>query len=139
MAEWVRIALSVSEFGDEADPTRLCHDTSAFCITPSMVQSYQPVESSPRVGDVMYGRIASLGAKLILVCGSSVNAGKSTAAVALCWALTTMGHKVRASKITGTASLRRVAGGSFTPRLSQNRASQSPVTRLPQSDCSLIL
>ena len=46
--------------------------------------------------------------KLILVVGSSMNAGKSTAAVAICWALTAMGHSVRASKLTGTASLKDI-------------------------------
>lgn len=46
--------------------------------------------------------------KLILVCGTSMNSGKSTAAVAICWALTTMGHTVRASKVTGTASLKDI-------------------------------
>ena len=46
--------------------------------------------------------------KLILVVGTSMNSGKSTAAVACCWALTTMGHPVRASKITGTASLKDI-------------------------------
>lgn len=47
-------------------------------------------------------------AKLILVVGTSMNSGKSTSAVACCWALSTMGHDVRASKITGTASLKDV-------------------------------
>lgn len=46
--------------------------------------------------------------KLILVCGTAMNSGKSTAAVAICWALTTMGHNVRASKVTGTASLKEI-------------------------------
>lgn len=46
--------------------------------------------------------------KLILVCGTAMNSGKSTAAVATCWALTTMGHSVRASKVTGTASLKEI-------------------------------
>ncbi len=46
--------------------------------------------------------------KLILVCGTAMNSGKSTAAVAICWALTTMGHSVRASKVTGTASLKEI-------------------------------
>lgn len=46
--------------------------------------------------------------KLILVVGTSMNSGKSTAAAAMCWALTTMGHKVRASKVTGTASLKEI-------------------------------
>ncbi|MBC8195359.1 MAG: hypothetical protein ISR43_02555 [Acidimicrobiia bacterium] len=46
--------------------------------------------------------------KLILVVGTSMNSGKSTAAVACCWALTTMGHEVRASKVTGTASLKDI-------------------------------
>ena len=46
--------------------------------------------------------------KLILVVGTSMNSGKSTAAVAMAWALTTMGHKVRSSKVTGTASLKEI-------------------------------
>lgn len=47
-------------------------------------------------------------AKLVLVVGSSMNAGKSAAAAACCWALSTMGHEVRASKLTGTASLKDI-------------------------------
>ena len=47
-------------------------------------------------------------AQMILVVGTSMNAGKSTVAASLCWALTTMGHNVRASKLTGTASLREI-------------------------------
>jgi hypothetical protein len=46
--------------------------------------------------------------KLVLVVGTSMNSGKSTSAVACCWALSTMGYKVRASKITGTASLKDI-------------------------------
>ncbi len=46
--------------------------------------------------------------KMILVCGTSMNSGKSMAAAACCWALTSMGYNVRASKITGTASLRDI-------------------------------
>ena len=47
-------------------------------------------------------------AKMILVCGTSMNSGKSMAAAACCWALTSMGYKVRASKVTGTASLKDI-------------------------------
>ena len=47
-------------------------------------------------------------AQMILVIGTAMNAGKSTVAASLCWALTTMGHNVRASKVTGTASLREI-------------------------------
>lgn len=46
--------------------------------------------------------------KLILVVGTSMNSGKSTSAAACCWGLSTMGYDVRASKITGTASLKDV-------------------------------
>jgi len=46
--------------------------------------------------------------KMILVCGTSMNSGKSMAAAACCWALTSMGYNVRASKITGTASLKDI-------------------------------
>jgi len=47
-------------------------------------------------------------AKMILVCGTSMNSGKSMAAAACCWALASMGYKVRASKVTGTASLKDI-------------------------------
>lgn len=45
---------------------------------------------------------------LILVCGTSMNSGKSMAATACCWALTSLGYNVRASKVTGTASLKDI-------------------------------
>ena len=47
-------------------------------------------------------------AKLILVVGTAMNSGKSLTAAAICWALSTMGHKVRGCKVTGTASLKDI-------------------------------
>ncbi len=47
-------------------------------------------------------------AKLVLVVGTSMNSGKSTAATACCWALSTIGQSVRASKVTGTAGLKDI-------------------------------
>ena len=47
-------------------------------------------------------------AKMILHIGTSMNSGKSTSAIACCWALAAMGHGVRASKVTGTASLKDI-------------------------------
>lgn len=47
-------------------------------------------------------------AKMILHVGTSMNAGKSTSAIACCWALAAMGYDVRASKVTGTASLKDI-------------------------------
>ncbi|MFB0525212.1 MAG: hypothetical protein ACETVZ_06695 [Phycisphaerae bacterium] len=47
-------------------------------------------------------------ARMILVCGTSMNSGKSLAAAACCWTLTSMGYNVRASKATGTASLKDI-------------------------------
>jgi hypothetical protein len=47
-------------------------------------------------------------AKLILVVGTSMNSGKSLTAASICWALATMGHHVRGSKVTGTASLKDI-------------------------------
>lgn len=47
-------------------------------------------------------------AKLILVVGTAMNSGKSMAAAACCWALAAMGHEVRGSKVTGTASLKDI-------------------------------
>ena len=37
-----------------------------------------------------------------------MNSGKSTSATACCWALTNLGYDVRASKVTGTASLKDI-------------------------------
>ncbi|MEM7323498.1 MAG: hypothetical protein AAF531_10470 [Actinomycetota bacterium] len=48
--------------------------------------------------------------KLILVVGTSMNAGKSTMATAATRALTMAGHTVKASKVTGTASLKEIFG-----------------------------
>lgn len=45
---------------------------------------------------------------MTLVVGTSMNAGKSQAAAAICWGLTAMGYSVRASKLTGTASLKDI-------------------------------
>ena len=47
-------------------------------------------------------------ARLVLVVGTAMNSGKSVTAAAICWALTAMGHKVRGSKVTGTASLKDI-------------------------------
>lgn len=47
-------------------------------------------------------------AKMILNVGTSMNSGKSTSAIACCWALSNMGYGVRASKVTGTASLKDI-------------------------------
>ena len=47
-------------------------------------------------------------ARMILVCGTSMNSGKSMAATACCWALSSKGYKVRAAKVTGTASLKDI-------------------------------
>jgi hypothetical protein len=45
---------------------------------------------------------------MILVCGTAMNSGKSMAAVACCWVLASLGYHVRASKVTGTASLKDI-------------------------------
>lgn len=47
-------------------------------------------------------------AKLIIVCGSSMNSGKSYAATTIARALSQNGASVSASKVTGTASLRDI-------------------------------
>jgi hypothetical protein len=47
-------------------------------------------------------------AKLILCIGTSMNSGKTEAAAACCYALSSMGRKVRAAKITGTASMKDI-------------------------------
>ncbi len=47
-------------------------------------------------------------AKMIVFVGTSMNSGKSFAAASIVKALTQLGHNVRASKITGTASLKDI-------------------------------
>ena len=47
-------------------------------------------------------------AKMILVCGTTMNSGKSAAAAASCWILSSLGKKVKGSKVTGTASLKDI-------------------------------
>jgi len=53
-------------------------------------------------------KLAGKRARLILCVGTSMNSGKSHAAAACCYALSSMGRKVRAGKITGTASLKDI-------------------------------
>ena len=48
------------------------------------------------------------GAKVILCIGTSMNSGKTHAAAACCYAISSMGKNVRAAKITGTASLKDI-------------------------------
>ena len=48
------------------------------------------------------------GAKLVLCIGTSMNSGKTHAAAACCYAISSMGRRVRAAKITGTASLKDI-------------------------------
>jgi hypothetical protein len=48
------------------------------------------------------------GAKVILCVGSTMNSGKTYAAAACCYAISSIGKNVRAAKITGTASLKDI-------------------------------
>ncbi|QEP44173.1 hypothetical protein D5085_14220 [Ectothiorhodospiraceae bacterium BW-2] len=48
------------------------------------------------------------GARLILCIGTAMNSGKTEAAAACCYALSSMGRRVRAAKVTGTASLKDI-------------------------------
>ncbi|UCE07883.1 MAG: hypothetical protein JSW07_07585 [bacterium] len=48
------------------------------------------------------------GSKVILCIGTSMNSGKTHAAAACCYAISSMGKNVRAAKITGTASLKDI-------------------------------
>jgi hypothetical protein len=85
------------------DPTRVkilgyvCDESENILNTRnfSLVKTRKSTKKRPR-------------ARMILVCGTSMNSGKSMAASACCWALTSSGHNVRASKVTGTASLKDI-------------------------------
>lgn len=61
----------------------------------------------PRISPRIYEKIEPRS-KMILVCGTSMNSGKSLAAATCCQSLSVNGFKVRASKITGTASLKDI-------------------------------
>lgn len=71
--------------------------------TPINTRSFPSFQPARTVKDPKKKR-----AKLILVVGTAMNSGKSVTASACCWALTAMGYHVRASKITGTASLKDI-------------------------------
>lgn len=58
---------------------------------------------NPRRATTRYPR-----ARMILVVGTAMNAGKSTTAVAAGRALMAAGHTVKSSKVTGTASLKEI-------------------------------
>jgi len=85
------------------DPTRIkvlgyvCDESDHFLNTRDfpLIKPRTKVKKQPR-------------AKMILVCGTSMNSGKSLAAAACCRALSTAGYKVRASKVTGTSSLKDI-------------------------------
>ena len=51
---------------------------------------------------------SSNNTKIILCVGTSMNSGKSYAAAACCYAISSMGQKVKAAKITGTACLKDI-------------------------------
>jgi hypothetical protein len=85
------------------DPTKVkilgyvCDETGTILNTQNfpLIKPRLTVKKQPR-------------SRMILVCGTSMNSGKSMAAAACCWALTSMGHNVRGSKVTGTASLKDI-------------------------------
>jgi len=85
------------------DPTRIkvlgyvCDETGRILNTRDfpLIKPKMVVKRNPR-------------ARMILVCGTSMNSGKSRSAAACCWALKSMGYNVRASKVTGTASLKDI-------------------------------
>ncbi|MCA9403066.1 MAG: hypothetical protein KC897_04735 [Candidatus Omnitrophica bacterium] len=83
------------------DPTRIrvlgyvCHKDGTIVNTRdhSLIHPRQSVKKEPR-------------ARMVLVCGTAMNSGKTMAAAACCRVLSALGHKVYAAKITGMASLK---------------------------------
>jgi len=86
------------------DPTRV-EVLGYVCDADGTVlnTTHYPLIREPRTQ-----RKARRRAKLILVVGTAMNSGKSVTAASICWALAAMGHKVRGSKVTGTASLKDI-------------------------------
>lgn len=85
------------------DPTRvkilgyICNDDGEILNTKNfpIIQPKKALKTLPR-------------SPMILICGTSMNSGKSMAAVACCRILSSLGYNVRASKVTGTASLKDI-------------------------------
>jgi hypothetical protein len=85
------------------DPTRvkilgyICDKDGEILNTKnfSLIQPKKSLKTLPR-------------SPMILVCGTSMNSGKSMAAVACCRILSSLGYSVRASKVTGTANLKDI-------------------------------
>ncbi|MFH1849853.1 MAG: hypothetical protein ABH879_06740 [archaeon] len=97
------VGIVISKSSLVIDPTRVellgyvCDHSGAVINTLdlSLIHPKTTVKRFPR-------------AKMILVCGTSMNSGKSKAATACVWALASIGFRVRGSKITGTASLKDI-------------------------------
>ncbi|MDP3920674.1 MAG: hypothetical protein Q8R76_07720 [Candidatus Omnitrophota bacterium] len=85
------------------DPTRVkimgyVHDEEGDLVNTKKHPVFQPkkdVKNFPR-------------AKMILICGTAMNSGKSAAAASCCWVLSSLGYGVRGAKVTGTASLKDI-------------------------------
>lgn len=85
------------------DPTRVkilgyvCHPDGRIVSTRNfnLITPRSKIKKHPR-------------SPMIIVCGTSMNSGKSLAAAACCRALATLGYTVRAAKVTGTASLKDI-------------------------------
>ena len=94
--------------------------SAAFTISQRQICFVDRLDRPPSVGDLVYGAVTYVGEHGTLenkegrihMIGDGSRAvlvfGKSTSAIACCWALSAMGHTVRASKVTGTASLKDI-------------------------------
>ena len=86
------------------DPTRVKIHGYACDPTGNVINTRNhPLIKEPRPMTSTRSR-----AKMILVIGTSMNSGKSRTAASICWALSSQGHTVRGSKVTGTASLKDI-------------------------------
>jgi hypothetical protein len=95
-------------FGPKTKTT--CLPTLIVCILPNLLSIVlwhpssitSPTTRSPTAD---HNKARS---KLILCVGTAMNSGKTHAAAASCYALSSMGKSVRAAKITGVASLKDI-------------------------------
>lgn len=98
------VGLVRSKNANAKDPTRI-EVHGYVCDSAGKVLN---TRDFPLIRDPKTPSAGARRAKLILVVGTSMNSGKSVTAATICWALATMGHKVRGSKVTGTASLKDI-------------------------------
>ena len=90
------------------DPTRIKILGYICDAENNVITTYDRVLLKPKIKQAVSNTKEKKRAKLIVCIGTSMNSGKSHAAAACCFVLSSSDKNVRAAKITGTASLKDI-------------------------------